>query len=164
MGWACLVVSSQKWVDAGPKMCGCSLFMFNFLVVGEGCAMHSAVLSKFFERSLVDEANEGKGKSKNIRKSEPSPLIRLYVPLFLTFFSCEIARQKQEIFDSIYNLMKDAQQWRTQIVFSTSCPMMTLCPFLGVRKLHCSARNGKKKNANMARRQARSVFSMLIVL
>jgi len=78
-------------------------------------------LSKFFERSLVDEANEGKGKSKNIRKSEPSPLIRLYVPLFLTFFSCEIAEQKQEIFDAIYNLMKDAQQWRTQIVFSTSC-------------------------------------------
>ena len=95
--------------------------MFNFLVVGEGFAMRSAVMSKFVERSLVNEANEGKGKSKNIRKSDPSPLLRLYVTIFLTFFSCEIARQKQEIFDAIYNLMKDAQQWRTQIVFSTSC-------------------------------------------
>ena len=143
------------------EMFGCSLFMFNFLVVGEGFVLKSAVFSKFVERSLVHEANEGKGKSKNIRKCDPSPLLRLYVTIFLTFFSCEIAEQKQEIFDAIYNLMKDAQQWRTQIVFCTDDDALNV---LGVRKLHCSARNGRKENANMARRQARSVFSMLIVL
>ena len=31
------------------------------------------------------------------------------------------SRGKSKKFDAIYNLMKDAQQWRTQIVFSTSC-------------------------------------------
>ena len=31
--------------------------------------------------------------------------------------------------------MKDAQQWRTQIVFPYLVQMMTLCTFLGVRKL-----------------------------
>jgi len=52
-------------------MFGWSLFMFNFLVVGEYGAMRSAVLSKFVERSLVNEANEGKGKARTYAKVIP---------------------------------------------------------------------------------------------
>ena len=63
-GLAYEVVSSQKWVGDLSEMFGCSLLMFNFLVVGEGFAMRSAVLSKFVERSLVNEANEGKAKAR----------------------------------------------------------------------------------------------------
>ena len=67
MGWAYLVVAKNGWVIC-PKMFGCSLFMFNFLVVGEGFAMRSAVMSKFVERSLVNEANEGKAKARTYAK------------------------------------------------------------------------------------------------
>jgi len=83
--------------------------------------------------------------------------------IFLTFSSYLIATQEQPVFDAIYNLMKDAQQWRTQFLFYNLVQIMNLSKLLQPRKFRSPARKGNQAAENMAGR-ARSFYSIIICL
>ena len=104
---------------------------------------------------------KGRGPAKSEQDKMAGTVNSQYVNIFLTFSSYLIATQEQPIFDAIYNLMKDAQQWRTQFMFFKSCTDNESLKVAPTKKVQVSSKKkGNQAAENMAGK-ARSFYSII---